>query len=156
MDLDEAKVTYLNECQELLQDMEYALLNLESSPDDENLINAIFRAAHTIKGTSGVFGYDDVVAFTHIVESVLDRIRNNEIKIDNPLIALLLSCQDQIGKLVEKTATPDDEVSDDLIKQSQLLGAKLSIYLEVAVKKEVVPLDGWRSLVGFSISTSST
>ncbi|TPW17703.1 MAG: two-component system chemotaxis family sensor kinase CheA, partial [Halothiobacillaceae bacterium] len=50
MDLDEAKVTYLNECQELLQDMEYALLNLESSPDDENLINAIFRAAHTIKG----------------------------------------------------------------------------------------------------------
>ena len=63
--VDEATQAFYDEANELLEDMESALLSLEESPDDESYIAQIFRAAHTIKGTGGVFGFDDVEHFTH-------------------------------------------------------------------------------------------
>ena len=73
MNLDSVIGTFIAESQELLQQMEDALLQIEQTPDDAELINAIFRAAHTIKGSSGLFGFDSIVAFTHVAESVLDQ-----------------------------------------------------------------------------------
>src|SRR5690606_19112550 len=73
MNLDSALQTFIVEARELLQDMEAALLRLENEAADSETINAIFRAAHTIKGSAGLFGLDGVVAFTHVVESVRDR-----------------------------------------------------------------------------------
>jgi HPt (histidine-containing phosphotransfer) domain-containing protein len=55
--------------------METALLAIEGADDKSEMVNAIFRAAHTIKGSSGLFSLDHVVAFTHVVESVLDKVR---------------------------------------------------------------------------------
>ena len=65
LDLGDALQTFFAESRSLLQDMEAGLLRLESAPDDAEAINAIFRAAHTIKGSAGLFGLDDIVAFTH-------------------------------------------------------------------------------------------
>ena len=73
--LDDALQTFIVESRELLQQMEEALLEMEHGTDDPDTLNAIFRAAHTIKGSAGLFGLDDIVAFTHNVESLLDRIR---------------------------------------------------------------------------------
>ena len=114
MELDQALQTFIMESRELLEAMEESLLGLESAPDDHDAIGAIFRAAHTIKGSGGLFGLDGIVAFTHVVENVLDRVRSGEAPINSDLIALLLSCRDYIGMLVEQIAAdsaaqPDQE-----------------------------------------------
>jgi DNA mismatch repair protein MutS len=68
----QAQETFINESLDLLQEMETSLNLLLDQPDDEELINSVFRAAHTIKGSAGLFGFDAIVAFTHKVENVLD------------------------------------------------------------------------------------
>jgi two-component system chemotaxis sensor kinase CheA len=73
MSLDDAKQTFAQEATELLEAMEEALLSLEKTPEDEELLHQVFRAMHTIKGTAGVFGYEPIVSFTHTVETVMDR-----------------------------------------------------------------------------------
>jgi two-component system chemotaxis sensor kinase CheA len=100
MNLDQALNTFVAEAGELLVDMEDALLRLETEPDNEELVHAMFRAAHTIKGSAGLFGLDAIVSFTHVVENVLDKVRNGEIAITGELIAALLPCRDHIDKLL--------------------------------------------------------
>ncbi|WP_051071793.1 chemotaxis protein CheA [Azoarcus sp. KH32C] len=100
MNFDQALDTFIAEADELLRDMEEALLRLESAPADDELIHAMFRAAHTIKGSAGLFGLEPIVAFTHVLEHVLDKLRTREIQVCGDLIALLLPCGDHIGKLV--------------------------------------------------------
>ena len=75
MNLDAALQTFIAESRELLEQMEQALLAIDAGTCDDATVNALFRAAHTIKGSAGLFGLDDIVAFTHVVENVLDRIR---------------------------------------------------------------------------------
>ncbi len=120
--------TFLLECSELLTAMEDALLQMEDSPDDPDSINAIFRAAHTIKGTGGVFGFDAVVSFTHILENVLDKVRDNEIKIDSNLIAILLLSRDHIGNLVDKAVSSQELSAEEIETDSKLL-INLNSYL---------------------------
>ncbi|UZD97770.1 chemotaxis protein CheA [Pseudomonas corrugata] len=104
MNLDDAQQTFIVESLELLQQMEDALLHIELAPDDQDTINAIFRAAHTIKGSAGLFGLDDIVAFTHVAESVLDRVRDKYLHFDGALTALFLQVCDHIGVLVNLAA----------------------------------------------------
>ncbi|TAJ77839.1 MAG: chemotaxis protein CheA [Gallionellaceae bacterium] len=111
-ELDQALQTFFVESRELLQSMEESLLTLESEPDDKEAIGAVFRAAHTIKGSGGMFGLDGIVAFTHVVENVLDRVRSGEVPINADLIALLLSCRDHIGMLVEQVAADPSSAPD--------------------------------------------
>ena len=116
MDMDEALQTFLVECRELLQDMESALLAIETTEDKSDLVNAIFRAAHTIKGSSGLFRLDHIVAFTHVLESVLDQVRAGKLVIADAMVGLLLSCCDHIGALVGAVAEghtePDPALSE--------------------------------------------
>ncbi len=102
--MDSALQTFIEESAELLQQMEDALLRLESEPDNQEIIDAMFRAAHTIKGSAGLFALDEIVAFTHVVESVLDRVRDHALSITSELIAVLLPCRDHIGVLVNAPA----------------------------------------------------
>lgn len=104
MNLEPALEAFFAEAGELLTRMEESLLQLESEPENDELINDIFRAAHTIKGTAGVFGFDDVVQFTHEVESVLDRVRDGQMQVSNDVIGLLLRNKDHIGALVRAVA----------------------------------------------------
>ncbi|WP_265449090.1 Hpt domain-containing protein, partial [Aeromonas salmonicida] len=75
INLDQALQTYIAEARELLEEMESSLLALENDPENSELIGAIFRAAHTIKGSAGLFGLQPIVSFTHIVEDLLDQVR---------------------------------------------------------------------------------
>ncbi|WP_426168478.1 chemotaxis protein CheA [Pseudoduganella sp. R-31] len=100
MDLDEGLLAFVTEAGELLAEMEAGLLKLGEPAVQEEAVNAIFRAAHTIKGTAGLFGLDYVVLFTHAVESVLEEVRNGAQPLDGELVALLLECADQIGAMV--------------------------------------------------------
>jgi two-component system chemotaxis sensor kinase CheA len=129
MNMDQALQTFLIEARELLQAMEAALLNLESEPDDGEAIGAIFRAAHTIKGSAGLFGLDPIVAFTHVAENVLDKVRSGEVPVDSDLIALLLSVGDHIGDLVEKVAAQGGEPDAATLANGETLLQKLRAYL---------------------------
>lgn len=138
MNLDQAYQTFLVECHELLQDMEDKLLELENGSDSGEAINSIFRAAHTIKGSAGLFGMDEIVGFTHIVESVLDKVREGEIGMDNNLITLMLGCKDYIGKMIESLV--DGKVTLDAAERAQegKLSAALFEYLQVATPEAML------------------
>jgi two-component system chemotaxis sensor kinase CheA len=100
LNMDDALQTFIVEARELLENMEGALLHVKDEDDPKESIAAIFRAAHTIKGSAGLFGLDAVVAFTHVVESVLDDVREGTIDLDDTLIQLMLACGDYIGRMV--------------------------------------------------------
>ncbi|PWV60217.1 chemotaxis protein CheA [Plasticicumulans acidivorans] len=124
MNLDMALQTFLGESRELLTDLEDGLLGLSGdAAADAERINAIFRAAHTIKGSAGLFGLDAVVAFTHIVESVLDRVRAGDCTIDEALRTLLLSCRDHIAELIDACAAGAPPAA--LLERSAALGTQL-------------------------------
>ncbi|MBY0575099.1 MAG: chemotaxis protein CheA [Gallionellaceae bacterium] len=135
MNLDEALHTFIAESRELLQNMEDALLRIEQSPDDEELINAIFRAAHTIKGSAGLFGLDYIVAFTHVAESVLDRVRNGELHIDGELVAALLSSCDHLVELIEHLAAGGGEPTAEIQEKSNAIVSRLNGYLGAGAVK---------------------
>lgn len=132
MNLDSVIGTFIAESRELLQQMEDALLQIEQSPDDPELINAIFRAAHTIKGSSGLFGFDSIVAFTHVAESVLDRVRAGELPFGADLSALMLLVGDHLAGLVDHLAEGRDlaELPEVMGIHEAELVQRLSQYLD--------------------------
>ena len=155
MNLDDALQTFIVESRELLEGMESALLRIEQTPDDVELINAIFRTAHTIKGSAGLFGLDYIVSFTHVAESVLDRVRNGELVIGSELAALLLSCGDHMLALVNHSVT-GDEVSAALTEESQTLIGFLSAYLaDNNAKPASAPASVMTSVAGINARTIS-
>ena len=93
--------TFIAEARDLLRAMEDALLQIEGAPQDAGLINEIFRAAHTIKGSAGLFGLERIVAFTHVLENLLDHVRDGALALDSGRVALLLFCGDHIQQLVD-------------------------------------------------------
>lgn len=120
MNLDSAVQTFLAESRELLDTMEEQLLQLEANPGADADVDAIFRAAHTIKGSAGLFGFDTIVRFTHRVENLLDRIRSKQIGLDRDCIALLLSSCDFIRALVDavengQAVTPEEQRTWDTL-----------------------------------------
>lgn len=108
LDLTQALDTFIAESRELLEAMESDLVNLNQEPDAET-INALFRAAHTIKGSAGLFGLQAIVEFTHVLENVLERVRLNEINLDADLVHTLLGCKDYLGGLVDQVAAGNHE-----------------------------------------------
>lgn len=100
----EALPAFISEAQEQIESLEQLLLQIEDQPGDRELLNALFRCAHTIKGSAGIFGLDRVVAFTHHVETVLDLLREGRLDLTPPLSTLLLQCNDQLRHLIAQAA----------------------------------------------------
>ncbi len=128
MDMGAALQTYIEESKELLERMETSLLDIENSPDLDETLNDIFRQAHTIKGSAGLFGLDKIVAFTHHVETLLDHMRNKDVVFSEDLVKLLLTCHDQIKILIEVLEEGSD--SDPAIdSESDALVVQLQKYI---------------------------
>lgn len=126
----EALPAFISEAQEQIEGIELLLLQLEDDPSDRHVLDALFRCAHTVKGSAGIFGLDRVVAFTHHVETLLDRMREGEVMLTPELSTLLLQCNDQIRLLVEAGtahSTADTQpLRDALIEQlSAASGARV-------------------------------
>ncbi len=98
--------TFLQESAEHLSTIESGLLKLTASPGDAELLNSIFRAAHSIKGGAGAFGLSDVVKLTHALENLLDRMRNGLAKPGSESVAIMLRAADFLKVL---TASGDAE-----------------------------------------------
>jgi two-component system chemotaxis sensor kinase CheA len=99
-DISRFRETFFQEVDEHLAEMESGLLRLEQTSDPEAL-NAVFRGAHSIKGASGTFGFEDVARFTHAMEGLLDRMREGAVEPSAPRIGLLLESLDTLRRLVE-------------------------------------------------------
>lgn len=100
IDLGRFRAAFYVEADEHLQHMEGALLQLEGQPGDTELLNTVFRAAHSIKGASTTFGIDEVGKFTHVLENLLEKARDGELSTTPDLIELLLTSVDVIYGLI--------------------------------------------------------
>lgn len=98
--LEEAIPGFVAECTDLLREMEAGLLDCSGGTTDPEKINLIFRVAHTIKGSAGLFGFDDIVQFVHVLETALDRVRLGRVPMSEELVALLLRCKDHVDALL--------------------------------------------------------
>ncbi len=125
MSMDQALQTYIEEGRGLLEEMESILLRLETEPQDEDTVNAMFRAAHTIKGSAGLFGLDAIVSFTHVVENVLDKVREGRLDVNDALVELLLKCCDHIGLLITIVAEAGEALDTDQEATGEALAAAL-------------------------------
>jgi two-component system chemotaxis sensor kinase CheA len=96
----EALPAFLNEAEEQVHALEELLLQLEDRPGDRELLNALFRCAHTVKGSAGLFGLDELVGFTHHMETLLSHLREGTLALTAALSTLLLRCNDQVRLLV--------------------------------------------------------
>jgi two-component system chemotaxis sensor kinase CheA len=94
IDMSQFHQVFFEECFEGLEAMESGLLNLDTGDIDSEVINTIFRGAHSIKGGSGTFGFNDVADFTHIMETLLDEMRDGRRKVTQPAIDVLLGSVD--------------------------------------------------------------
>jgi two-component system chemotaxis sensor kinase CheA len=103
---------FIQEANEQVAAFEQLLLELEDAPGDHELLDALFRCAHTVKGSAGVFGLDRVVAFTHHVESLLDQLREGQLQLTPGLSTLLLQSNDAIRDLVATANEAATEVAE--------------------------------------------
>ncbi|HWU79302.1 MAG TPA: Hpt domain-containing protein, partial [Caulobacter sp.] len=78
-ELEAIKVTFFQECEELLADLEGGLLAMEEGAGDLETVNAVFRAVHSIKGGAGAFGLEPLVRFAHVFETLLDAVRSGAV-----------------------------------------------------------------------------
>jgi two-component system chemotaxis sensor kinase CheA len=93
---------FVTETRDLLQQMEDDLLQLEGAPDDADVLNALFRVVHTVKGSAGTVNEPAIVAFTHVFENVMDRLRKGEIRVDPALASVLLAGKDVLERMVDE------------------------------------------------------
>ncbi|UZE94956.1 chemotaxis protein CheA [Alkalimarinus alittae] len=118
IDLSQFHQVFFEESYEGLDVMESALLNLQPDKVDSDTINEIFRAAHSIKGGSGTFGFTDVADFTHVVETLLDEIRGEVRDITSDTVELFLKSVDCIRKMIQQhdVGDPYDATDANAIK----------------------------------------
>ncbi len=123
----EALPAFISESGEQLEAIEHLLLELEDQPGNGELLGALFRCAHTVKGSAGIFGLDEVVAFTHHVETLLDRLRDGLVGFTPDMGTLLLQCNDQIRFLI-RLAQSGGAVSADEAAARAGLEARLQAF----------------------------
>src|SRR6056297_418968 len=126
MDMNQYLEIFIDESKEHLQEMNQILLDLEKQPDNLELLDAIFRIAHTIKGMAGTMGYTKITNLTHKMENVMHEIRSGDVDVKEEIVDILFECFDALEEYVENLIMTGEEGSldtDNLIK-------KLSMVLE--------------------------
>ncbi|MDU5713304.1 MAG: chemotaxis protein CheA [Citrobacter freundii] len=155
MDISDFYQTFFDEADELLADMEQHLLDLVPEAPDSEQLNAIFRAAHSIKGGAGTFGFTILQETTHLMENLLDEARRGEMQLNADIINLFLETKDIMQEQLDayKSSVEPDADSFEYICQalrqlaleakgetapSVVNSAKLSVVDSTAMQEEVV------------------
>ncbi|HEY1073537.1 chemotaxis protein CheA [Brevundimonas sp.] len=119
------KVTFFQECNELLGDLEANLLALETGEGDIETINAVFRAVHSVKGGAGAFGLEDLVRFAHVFETLMDELRSGRKECDDVTVKTLLRASDVLADHIaaaQGTGAPVDAArSAGLVAELEIL-----------------------------------
>ena len=123
-EMDQFKKIYFIECFELLSNMEQLLMELEEAAIDLETVNAIFRCAHSIKGGAGGFGFKRLSQVTHVLETLLDILREGKAKLNQSMIDCLLSSVDILNKLVvaaQNAHDLEDDFGHEVVTQLEAL-----------------------------------
>jgi two-component system chemotaxis sensor kinase CheA len=159
--MEAIKQTYFQECEELLLAMEEGLLAMENGEADGEVINAVFRAVHSIKGSGGAFGFEALVHFAHGFETVLDQLRSGGLEANGDVVKVLLRAGDMLADHVaaaRKNAALDPEAGRDISEAlAALSGADpdgdddapadfdgLDFTPALIAVEDAPPSDGWR------------
>jgi len=156
--------TFFQECEEQLSELEGGLMRMETGETDQETVNAVFRAVHSIKGGAGAFGLEDLVRFAHVFETTLDQVRAGRLDPSASTMRLMLRASDALADLVRcaREGTMPDEVQTtslaaalkaltndgmaegiDAEDGDDGLGDLNFLPLAVAVEQETMPDAGW-------------
>jgi two-component system chemotaxis sensor kinase CheA len=126
IDMEQFHQVFFEESFEGLDVMETGLLNLSPGTADMEEINTIFRAAHSIKGGSGTFGFMDVSAFTHVMETLLDEMRDGRRQVEQRGVTVLLGSVDCLREMLAAIQSGDDVDLDSVAKHQKELEVELN------------------------------
>jgi two-component system, chemotaxis family, sensor kinase CheA len=116
--LDQLKLTFFDECSEALQQIEAGLTDLRDGACSEDTINAVFRSVHSVKGGAGIFGFDGLVNFAHVFETVLDAMRSTKLQATPDVIDVLLPANDVLSDLIALSRS-GEAIPPDLGRESR-------------------------------------
>lgn len=122
--MDQIRETFFQECEELMEVLEDGLNAMEAEEHDDDTVNAVFRAVHSVKGGAGAFGLDDLVEFAHTFETTLDEVRAGRLSIAPELVSVFLRSADQLRDLISNAQSGvagDTEQADKLISELKTL-----------------------------------
>ena len=153
MDISDFYQTFFDEADELLADMEQHLLVLQPEAPDAEQLNAIFRAAHSIKGGAGTFGFSVLQETTHLMENLLDEARRGEMQLNTDIINLFLETKDIMQEQLDayKQSQEPDTANFDYICQAlrqlalEAKGETVSAVTRLSVVAKSEPQDGQNS-----------
>ncbi len=148
IDMKQFHSVFFDESQEHLDEMEHLLLDLDTQNPDPEQLNTIFRAAHSVKGGSGIFGFDALGSVTHIMESLLDNVRQGKLAIDPQMVDLFLSSVDVLKGILEsyKSGSEIDWPSANRICER----------LEAITHPKSTPVEHESEIEGFGLFTESS
>jgi two-component system chemotaxis sensor kinase CheA len=146
--------TFIAEGKEILAEMEQALLALEAQPDDEETVRAVFRCAHTLKGSAACVGLDGIAAVVHRVEDYLDRLREGETEITATVISGLLTFVDSMGESLAAAAEGRDFVPKAALDIADALKATSSSPMPAAAPASAAIEEGKTRTVSIRVDTA--
>ncbi len=107
--MDNFKKKFIEEAAELIDKLEVALLELEKKPNDEALIQQVFRVMHTLKGNSAMFGFELIDSFTHNLKSIYDKIRNGQLEVSKDILNITFSSVDHLKAMLDEQNYDDPD-----------------------------------------------
>jgi len=125
--LDQLKLTFFDECSEALQQIEIGLPEIADGAGAEDTINAVFRSVHSVKGGAGIFGFEDLVKFAHVFETVLDAMRSGKLATTHEIVDTLLQANDVLSDLIAMSRSGEAVAPD--------FGAECRAALEQILRK---------------------
>ena len=157
LDLTQFHETFFQESFEALDNMEAALLQLSSGEPNSELVNTIFRVAHSIKGGSATFGFTEIAAFTHTAETLLDQLRSGKRQIDDKIVDVFLRSVDVMRGMLSATQNHTDidtqQVADLHAELEQIMNGAVTaaspppvepVKSQVSPVIDVPHISGWR------------
>ncbi len=142
MGVEQYRALFATESEEHLQIISNAVLNLEKDPHNTEILNEIFRSAHTLKGMSATMGFEGLTKLTHKMEDVLDVFRSQKRSVNADVVDILFKCIDMLQMLLEEVKTQQDlhlDISALLVELESIIPAAGSAAKQNAVpeKKEI-------------------
>ncbi|MBY5764678.1 chemotaxis protein CheA [Rhizobium leguminosarum] len=151
---------FRTEAAECLEAIEAGLLDLTHQLDNKDLVDAVFRGLHTLKGSGAMFGFEALAAFTHHCETAFDRVRKGEVAATSELVAAVLTAQDHMRALVDQPDADHGDTGHKLLAQLQAaVGGKEAApaaapaAVSAAVRDAAAKKNSWR--IRFSLPANS-
>ncbi|AXT38269.1 chemotaxis protein CheA [Alteromonas sp. BL110] len=154
IDVNQFHGVFFDESDEHLQDMEQLLMTLDVEAPDPEELNSIFRAAHSIKGGSGIFGFDALMNLTHVMENLLDKARNQEIQVTAEIVDIFLQTldvlKDTLSAYKEQSELPQAQIDESIkVLEATLASASGDIAHEPPEQCEALDATSDNEIEGF-------